>query len=1043
MCTPSDHRQRWRPLRLGGTIGFSLRTNISVNALSFLPTGYRRLCARGFCAWLLAGLLSLPTQAEPLALREHHRWTMADDDGPNQVGALAQTGDGYLWLGSDSGLLRFDGFNFTAYQAADGQTLGTVASLLAVGDGLWVGLRAGGARLIQGQTARSFPTGQGLPGGALYGLARDRDGAIWAAAHEGLARFDGQRWTTIGAAEGFDSSSARAVFVDRDGTVWAASSHRLYQRPAGAGRFTEVDGALDWASQIAQAADGSIWIAERYVNRLHRVVPDPLPRLQTQTVDAPINGLLFDHAGGLWASTPGNGLRRYRHAQMPLDLAGAERVTRREGLSADYLWPLLEDRDGSLWAGSNAGLDRFRLRELSPAPLPAGTLNAALAVATDGALWAASNNRGLMRLDDGELQHWPITEPVTALLADRAAGVWAGGPHGIWHATPAGVELQARLPEQAGPDTSVRAMALAADGSLWVSLNGLGLFVLREHRWQALAGVSELHSQVMPVSAGSDGQGRLWFGYRDNLLVSRQGDALRRWGAADGLRIGHVTAQLHRQGDSWFGGQHGLARFDGERFQTLALPANGQFDNIYALLPGDDGDLWVHGKGGILQLPAAEVARALAEPGYRLRYRSVSLDGSLANDPYRVLPLPTGVVGADGRLWFSTSAGVSLLDPARQPAATPLPAVVIEKVLVDGAAEPLSAALQLPADSRRIVIDYTALHLRAPQSLSFRYRLQGYDRDWNEAGRQRRATYTGLPAGDYRFEVQVFDQGGGQPAAPRVLAFSVAPAFYLRPLFYLPLAAALLLGLGWLHRRVVRRDRQRLQLQLQAQQGERERIARELHDTLLQSLQGLMLRFQAAADTLAADHPARTRLERALDRADEVMHEGRERVQQLRQPAASGLGLATELSQFVQGLDEPGLELAVQVSGDERSLQAPVQDAAYRIAVEAVGNAMRHGAAQRITVTLSYGARLLRLRIEDDGQGIALPYASAAGRPQRWGIRGMHERAAQIGASLEVQPLTGGGTRVELQLAAALSYTHPTRQPWRRWFARRRARDDA
>ncbi|UQY33140.1 histidine kinase [Pseudomonas fulva] len=990
---------------------------------------------------------ALPVQAEPLAQREHHRWTMADDDGPNQVGALAQTGDGYLWLGSDSGLLRFDGFDFTAYQPSDGQPLGTVASLLAVDGGLWVGLRAGGARLIQGRTTRSFPPGQGLPGGALYGLACDRDGNIWAAAHEGLARFDGQRWTTVGEDQGFAARSARAVFVARDGTVWAASNHHLYRRPAGAPRFSRVVGTLDWASQIAQAADGTIWIAERYVNRLHRVVPGTRPGMQTQTVDTPITGLLFDKAGGLWTSTPGNGLRRYRHAQMPLDLTHAERVTRTEGLSADYLWPLLEDRDGTVWAGSNAGLDRFRLRELSPAPLPAGTLNAALALATDGALWAASGNRGLMRLHNGALRRWPIAEPVTALLADTHAGVWAGGPHGIWHATPVGVELRARLPEQAPADASVRAMTLADDGSLWVSINGLGLFVLRGSYWQAVAGVGEKPSQVMPVSAGRDEQGQLWFGYRDNLLVSRQGDQWRRWSEADGLQIGHVTAQLHHHGVSWIGGQHGLARFDGQRFQMLPLPANGQFDNVYGLLPGRDGDLWVHGKGGILQLPAPEVARALAEPGYRLRYRSVSLDGSLANDPYRVLPLPTGVVDADGRLWFSTSAGVSLLDPARQPAPAPLPTVVIEHLTVDGVPQPLPAPLQLPADSQRLVIDYAALNLRAPQSLAFRYRLRGYDRDWIEAGRQRRATYTGLPAGDYRFEVQVFDQSGGEPAPPTVLAFSVAPAFYLRPLFYLPLAAALLFVLWWLHRRAVRRDRQRLHLQLQAQQGERERIARELHDTLLQSLQGLMLRFQAAANTLAADHPARTRLEHALDRADQVMHEGRERVQHLRQAGANGLGLAAELSRFVQGLDEPGIQISLHINGDQRPLHTNVQDAAYRIAVEAIGNAVRHADARQITVMLNYGARDLRLCIVDDGQGIAADYAMGEGRSKRWGVRGMHERAAQIGGALAVQALAGGGTRVELRIKAALSYADQARRPCRRWFARPRPptteRDDA
>ena len=984
-------------------------------------------------------MVALTSQAEPLALREHHRWTNADDDGPNQVGALAQTTDGYLWLGSDDGLLRFDGFNFIRYLPGDDQPLGTVASLLALGDGLWVGLRAGGARLIEGPTSRYFAPGQGLPTGPLYGFARDADGVIWAAAHDGLARFDGQRWHSVGEAEGFAGHGARAVFVDRAGATWTASSTRLYQRPAGAQRFQEVPGDLDWASQIAQAADGTIWVGERYVNRLHHVAQQ---RLQSQVVDSPINGLLFDRRGGLWASTPGNGLRRYETAGEQLDDLYEERLTSAQGLSADYLWPLLEDRDGTVWAGSSGGLDRFRLREMTPAPLPADTLNAALAVSSDGALWAASNHHALMRLHGKALQRWSIAEPVTSLIAGRDGTVWAGGPHGIWRGTPSGIQHQAELPPESADDTSIRAMTVGADGALWVSINRLGLYVLRGDSWQALPHPSEAPSQVMPVSASSDAEGRLWFGYRDNLVVTYQGDEVRQWGAAQGLDIGHVTAQLHHEGADWVGGQHGLARFDGQRFQTLQLPDNGQFDNLYAILPGHGGDLWVHGKAGIIQLPSAELRRALDEPGYRLRYRSVGLDGSLANDPYRVLPLPTAVRGQNGRLWFSTSAGVSWIDPASQPPAPPVPPVVIEAVQVDGAPQPLTAPLNLPAATQRLVIDYTALNLRAPQSLAFRYRLQGYDRDWIEAGRQRRATYTGLPAGSYRFEVQTFDQSGAVPAAPTVLAFSVEPVFYLRPLFYLPLGAALLFGLWWLHRRVVRRDIQRLQLRLQAQQAERERIARELHDTLLQGLQGLMLRFQAAADTLPVEHAARTRLERALDRADEVMNEGRERVQALRLPGAPGIGLSAELAQFGQTLDEPGLTFAVQVSGHKRPLHPLVHDEAYRIAAEAIGNAVRHAVARRIEVRLVYGGRRFQLRVDDDGQGIAPDYTAAEGRPGRWGIRGMHERAHAIGARFTVQQLVSGGTRVQLELSASLAYADRTSSFWRRWLGPRSPTED-
>lgn len=1005
---------------------------------SRLPAASWMALLLGLSIWLLA-LGIAGAQAAPPSGLEHRRWLSADG-GPSQVGAIAEGADGYLWLGTNDSLVRFDGLRFRRQAPAARGAPAIVSSLLAQGDCLWVGLRSGGVAPARTGRALEREPGPGAPAGTVFGLAQGHDGALWAAAEDGLARRANGAWRRIDAGEGVDGG-ARAVFVDRDGTVWAAAERRLVYLRRGAQRFVDTGVQVAEVGQIAQAPDGAIWLSERRAGRIHRVVLTGRALSSgTARLDAPATSLVFDAAGGLWLGTSGRGLLHVARPDGLAALAGASRFTARQGLSSDFVWRLHLDRAGNLWVGTNAGLDRFRPRILAPSAFPPDALNVALAAGADGSLWAGPGSGPALRLQDGRVRALAMPAPVNSAIRDAEGGIWMAGPAGVWRSHGAQLTFVADLPPGAAGQAPVRAMARDARGVLWVSINKVGLFRREAHGWVRASLAPGRDSQRMPVSGLAAPDGWLWFGYRDGLLEARRDGRTLRWSGREGLDIGHVTALAHHAGRIWVGGQRGLACVEAGRVRRLPLPDDGVFDNIYAIVPvpardGNEADLWLHASTGIFQIGAAELRRAMATPGHRMGYRSFDALGGLANDPHQVLPLPTAVRGADGRIWFSTGGGVVALDPARLPPAEPGPKVEIEAVSVDGARVDPDATLSLGPEAQRIAIDYTAPSLAAPERLGFRYRLDGFDTDWVDAGRGRQAIYTGLAPGAYRFRVIALNQDGVPSPREAVLPFRVAQAFYRHPLFVAGAALLALAALRLAYRATARRAAERVRDRLQERHRERERIARELHDTLLQGVHGLVLRFQAAADTLPPEGLDRARLEEALVRADQVLVEGRERVRALR-------GGPLDTRELHEALAAAGEELAAQwgcgfafaLGGTVRPLQPAVLDEVYRIGIEALRNAFAHARATQVGVEVAYRRAAFVLTVADDGRGIDPAWLRGQGRPDHWGLRGMRERAERIGARLDIQRGAGrergGGTRVVLTLPARMAYRG--RRPWRR-----------
>lgn len=945
---------------------------------------------------------------------EHSRWT-SRDGFPGQVSSMAQTADGYLWLATGQSLYRFDGLVLERYRAADGSYLPAVSALAAHPDGsLWIGLRHGGlVRVHNGGTTRLGPE-QGVPEGIPYDLKVDARGMLLAAI-EGQAFSGDQRgWQPVDLPGISGNPRIRTVFVDRDGGTWLGGA-RLWHRSPSEDRFSLSDPDFRNVGAISEAPNGQLWVAESEPARLRPLAPAPPGGPPSGGFPMASSSITFDHDGGLWVGTPGDGIHYMPTPDLPGDPASA-RFTAPQGLSGEFVGPALTDREGNLWFGTDAGLDRFRQSDLIRVGFPSGAHNFALAVAADGTVWAGSMNRHAVRLREHRPVSTPVPPPVHIAQPGLHGGVWLAGPHGIWKGYGDRVERVLDLPPDVGAAAQLLALAEDREGNLWVASFQHGLYRWRDESWHREPAHGHLPTQTAPVRAVVDHHGFPWFGYRDNLLVNIREGRTHLWGPEDGLNVGHVTAILFTSTDQWLGGSLGLSRFDGTRFFPVQFADGYAVSGLHGLVKTTTGEIWLHGNQGVLRIEAGEIEQFRDDPTHLVRPRRLGPLEQLADDTFQLRPLPTAVAGNDGHIWLATSNGVRRVDPRTVLRGEAPPTAHILSIRSDDREEVDPTDPVLPAMTRRVEITYTAIGLKYPESLRFRHRLVGFEQTWHESGAARQATYVGLSPGEYVFEVAAA-YGDGTWSDPAVTAFALQPALHQTKLFIVLCVAAAVVMLGLAYRLRVRWLANALSNRLEVQHRERERIARELHDTLLQSVQGLTLRFQAAFNQLPPDEPARQKLEAALEQADRVMIEGRDRVSGLRahEPLAGEL-LPALTREGHQLAEEHEVRFRVIAHGKAGHIAGHIQDEIFRIAREALINAFRHARANAIELEFTCDHDGLRLRVRDDGAGIPKAVLEQRGREGHWGLAGMKERAERIGATFVLWSREGAGTEVDIHL---------------------------
>jgi len=967
----------------------------------------------------------------------HFTWRISDGFPKGHITSIVQTPDGYLWLGTDAGLLRFDGVQGVPWTPPAGGQLpdNNIGRLLVSRDGtLWIGTGKGLVSWKGGRLTR-YPE---LPKLLIFSLLEDREGSVWA----GFAAPNGGRLCAIrnGSVQchGEDGRFGDGVIslYEYRGALWAAASSGLWRWKPGLPKVYPVPDARRAIHDLIEGDNGALWIAmNRGLGQLvdGRVQPYPLPA----GGQFGALSLLRDRDGGLWIGTFGQGLLHVHQGKTDV-FASAD------GLSGDNVPELFEDREGNIWAGTIAGLDRFRDFAVPTISVRQGFSSARLVsvlAARDGGMWIGADD-GLNRWNQGQVT---IYRRKSVRPQARAAGDVAGreivddglpdnAVHSlfqdergrVWVSTSRGVawfEDGRFNPVSAVPATLVHSIAEERGGNLWISDHSLGLFHLLDGKlveqvpWARLG-----HTDPAGTMAGNRARGGLWLGFPEGGVAwFKDGEVRASYTAAGGLGQGRVNElRLDPDGTLWAATEGGLSRLKDGHITTLASGNGLPCDAVHWLMEDDEHSYWLGTPCGLVRIARGEMDAWAADPKHTIQATVFDSTDGVKRFPMASGYSPHAAKSRDGRIWFPVYEGVSVVDPGRLRINKVPPPVEIERVIANR--NEVTGRSRLPPLVRDLQIDYTALSFVAPEKVRFRYKLEGHDSEWTDAGTRRQAFYNDLPPRHYRFRVIACNNSGVWNEAGAALDFSIAPAYYQTTWFLAACAAAflaLLAGLYYLRMEYVKRQ---FKVRLEARVAERTRIARDFHDTLLQSFQGVLMRFSAVAWGIKDPPEAQEQLENIIEQARRAITEGRDAVQGLRSSTVVTNDLVRAIStlgeELTSGLaaDQAGPcpEFRVRVEGTTRDLVPLVRDEVHRIGCEAVRNAFRHAQASRIEVAIHYDRRHLRLRVCDNGKGFDQSVMGEAGHPGHFGLPGMQERAKLAGGKLALLSRRDSGTEVVL-----------------------------
>jgi signal transduction histidine kinase/ligand-binding sensor domain-containing protein len=745
--------------------------------------------------------------------------------------------------------------------------------------------------------------------------------------------------------------------------------------------------------------------------------------------------LLRDHDGGLWiGALVDKGLLHIHEGRTDL-------FTPAEGLSDGSVNALFEDREGNIWVATDDGLDRFRDFAVPTISIQQGLSSrgvSSIVIARDGGLWVGAST-GLNRWINGQIKVYRkdsgLPDKAHALFQDASGTMWVGTQSGI-----AFLKSDRFVPVASVPYGIVYSFTDDSTGNVWVShqkglLHLFGARVVELIPWASLGRTEPafalLHDPV---------QGGLWLGFFDGgVAYFKDGQLRASYAGAEGLGQGMVRDfYIDGKGVLWAATDGGLSRIEDGRILTLTRKNGLPCDTVHWMREDDSQSVWLYLACGLLRIGRSELDSWATHPEQTIH--ATVFDSADGVSSHRFTSGYNSVVAksADGKLLFVRDAGVSVIDPHHLAFNTLPPPVHIEQVTADDKIYEATNGLRLPARTRNLAIDYTALSFVAPEKVRFRYKLEGQNRNWHEVTNDRQIQYTNLAPGPYRFRVIASNNSGVWNETGATLEFSIAPAFYQTRWFQAVMALSFAVLLWAVYRWRVAQLARQFNRTLDARVGERTRIARELHDTLLQSFHGLLLQFQTAA-YLLPERPAeaRAQLDGAIVHAAKAITEGRNAVQGLRSSTLERNDLAIAIRTLGDTLATNANastvpDFSVAVEGETRDLHPIVRDEIYKIAAEALRNAFRHAQAGRVEVEIRYDDEQFRLRVRDDGTGIDPKVLANHGREGHYGLRGMPERAALIDGKLAVWSEVGAGTEVELRLPGRTVYAQPRRRSWLR-----------
>ena len=1016
------------PLRFGAAIGVFVALRASL-----------------VCLFFVAGSVHALDPNKRVSQYIHTSWRIQDGSLPGTMFSIAQTSDGFLWFASQSqGLYRFDGVRFVPWPlVVDGETITTIVAVYGDhGGGLWALGRPDIVHLKDRVVDSHFEL-DGVQ--SVNKVVEDPDGSFWLVRSSNgvsdapLCHLTESSVKCFGKSDGVPICPLDSLMADGKGGFWLGGQTALaHWQPDGSHLYPitalKSNAGQNGIMSLVRGPDATLWVGVFAEGAgLQQWKNGAVEPFVTATFDGSkltVHDMIFDHDGNLWVGTLGKGLYRIHGAMV-------DHYGRTEGLSSDTVNNLFEDREGIVWAVTTNGIDSFRdPRVVTFSALEGLGKNSATGVlaARDGTIWVA-NAESLDHIAGGTVSSIRTGSglpghQVSSLLQDRLGNLWVGVDDGLYLFNSGRFR---RLPEpNHKPLGLVVGMTEDIEGDIWAECAGNPRRLVRIHDFQIREEFSA--SQVPPGhTLAPDPHGGIWIGTLKGDLV-----LLRRHGALQKFFLhpkgNPVSHQIIASGDGAVlaASTDGLVGLRQGKVQTMTTANGLPCTSIISFIADAEKRWWLYTGCGVVELPDSELQKWWANPESVLKTRVYNLlDGAQPQAP----SFNSAALTSDGRVWFATGVVIQMIDPSRVAQAASSADTYIESVLVDRKNAAVTDKISLPPHPRELQIDYTSPTLLIPQRVKFRYRLDPYDHDWHEAGTRRQAFYTDLPPGRYSFRVIAANSEGVWNDNGAHLDFSVAPAYYQTTWFRALCAMGFLAVLWTAYHWRIRQLRRQFEMTLDARVSERTRIARELHDTLLQSFHGLLLRFETVSQLLP-DRPieAKQKLDGAIGQASDAITEGRDAVQGLRDSTIQGNDLALAISTLGEQLAIDGAShrpaFRVAVEGQSRTLHPILRDEVYKIAAEAMRNAFNHAQAQQIEAEIRYDDEQFRLRVRDDGKGMDPAILSSQTAEGHFGLPGMRERAKIMGAKLTVWSEVDAGTEVELRLPANLAYTAARKSSW-------------
>ncbi|HEV2802254.1 MAG TPA: two-component regulator propeller domain-containing protein [Pyrinomonadaceae bacterium] len=997
------------------------------------------LCRFPLCLLLLL-IAAIPAAAlDPNKLITqygHTAWRVQDGDLTNPAG-ITQTRDGYIWIGTAEGLMRFDGVRFTLWTPPEGQSLPGrgFASLLGSRDGsLWIGTTSGLAQLKDGRLT-SYASPQG--GGGVGAIIEDETGAIWFTRYRiadgkgPLCRVKDGELRCFGKEDGVPVTYGLGLAKDSAGNLWFGSSVLCRWSPGSSEVYFEEElkraggeGVID----VAAGQAGQIWAALDGTGTGLGVRHYSGGKWSSYAVSG-FNGsavrshtLYMDRNNSLWVGTTSEGLYHIHDGV-------ADRYGMEHGLSGKSVSHMYEDRESNLWVVTENGVDMFRdtpvVSFTTSEGLSAGGAGSVLAL-RDGSIWVG-NQAAIDIIRPGgrtaitQLKGLPGPD-VGAMYEDSAGRVWLGaGNRLLIYERGRFIEVEKPDGSPLGRAGSVWAVTEDSGGDIWVCVFLDNKRRLMRIRGQTLQEEVPLDEKIRRAEfLAADRQGGIWIGsHRDKVMRYRNGQmeivSLEKEGTLViyGLWVDSEDAL-------WVPTAKGLYRWKDGGVSLLESRNGLPCSAVYAALEDNGGNFWLYARCGLLKVAASDMLKWRSQTESKVSVQTFdALDGALpsAGDVRQ----PRASKSPDGRLWFISNRAVQMIDPGR-PYANPVsPPVQIEGLVADRRNYQVQEPLNLPPLKGELEINYTALSLTIPRKVRFRYKLEGHDADWQEVGGRRQAFYNNLAPGNYRFRVMACNNDGAWNESGAALAFHIEPTLYQTTYFRLLIVLAVALATWGLYRFRIRQVSRVISARFDERLAERTRLARELHDTFLQTVQGSKMVADDALDQ--PDDPARLR--RAMEQLSgwlgQAVQEGRTALNSLRTSATETNDLAEAFRRATVACQLPAsMTVAFSVVGEARNVHPVARDEVYRIGYEAIRNACRHSQASRLEVELRY-AQDLSVRVRDNGIGIN-PVVAATGRDGHFGLKGMRERAERIGGNLTINSSADAGTEIRLVVPGGAAF---------------------